>query len=259
MKDNNENIKTEVMNDVNTVLPVVTSENQIAKIEHEQLDVLTNAAKNSPRSIEKVTSEVVSIATIDKETAESCYYVLKRKSKDGKDVYIVGPSVRLAEIFLHSWRNTRLQVYITEIGDRIRAVANIIDLERGIAVSREVIRRGTNKFGQLMSDDMLIMTANAAMAIAKRNAIFDLIPRAIVNQTLERIKGSLRKKGQSIEKAREEAIKYFESIGIPTEKILQWLEVEKVEDIKEEQLENLRGLATALRDGETTIKEEFDI
>ena len=50
--------------------------------------------------------------------------------------------------------------------------------------SAEVRKRIIDKNGNRYSEDMVITTSNAAIAIARRNAIFSIIPRAFVDEMM---------------------------------------------------------------------------
>jgi hypothetical protein len=75
----------------NSQVPTVLVNNQ-------ELDIQINTAKAYPRSVKSFLEEAKMLATANQETAASCFYSLPRKDKNGKQVQITGPSIRLAEI-----------------------------------------------------------------------------------------------------------------------------------------------------------------
>ena len=121
------------------------------------------------------------MATLTQETAAACLYVLPRKDRDGKPVQIVGPSVRLAEICASAWGNIDFGSRIgREEQAYVIAQGFAFDLQTNTRCTFEVRRRITTREGRRYSEDLIQQTVNAAQSIALRNAIFRVIPRALV-------------------------------------------------------------------------------
>ena len=57
-------------------IEVVDSINPIEAIERANIDIQIATAKKYPRSLARVKNDILSTATLDEETAESCFYVL---------------------------------------------------------------------------------------------------------------------------------------------------------------------------------------
>ena len=51
---------------------------------------------------------------------------------------------------------------------------------------------------------------------------------------------------------------YFKTIGVDERQIFDYLSVEKIEEIDIDMVVELRGLATAIKEGTTTVKEAFE-
>src|SRR5690349_3214367 len=113
-------------------------------------------AKKYPRDLAKVKKKMLDFATLDEETAESCFYTLKRKDRDsGEGKVIQGPSVRLAEIAVACYGNLRAAARITDNDGRfITAQGLCHDLESNTLISIEAKRRITGKSGKTYGDDM---------------------------------------------------------------------------------------------------------
>ena len=160
----------------------------LSELNRSEIDIQIATAKQYPRDLKKVLGNIRALATMDEETAEDCFYALKRGY--GNDASLIeGLSVRLAEIFASSWGNLRVQTRIIgNDGKTITAQGVCHDLETNVAVCTEVKRRITNKQGQTFSEDMQVVTGNAASAIAFRNAIFKVIPKAYTKKVIEEIK-----------------------------------------------------------------------
>jgi hypothetical protein len=129
------------------------------------------------------------------------------------------------------------------------------DLETNTAVSCEVQRRITDKNGRTFSDDMIVVTGNAAGAIAFRNAVFKVVPKAIINNTVKAIKQVAIGQANNLEERKSNMLKYFASIGVSKEMVLSYLEVDSTEAIDIEMVMDMLGLVNAIKEG-TTTKEE---
>lgn len=229
----------------------------IQAINRSEIDMQISTAKQYPRDLASVLKNIREYATIDAETAADCFYALKRGQGDDASL-IEGLSVRMAEIFASSWGNLRVQTRIIgNDGKTITAQGICHDLETNVAVSVEVKRRITNKYGKTFSEDMQVVTGNAASAIAFRNAVFKVIPKALTKKIVEEIKKASLPPISDMESKREKTIKWFTDRGVKVEEILKYIESDRIEDIGIEQLLTLRSTANAINEGTTTIEETF--
>ncbi len=216
-------------------------------------DIAITTAKNFPRSISKFRQDAMTMATIDAEVAASCFYKLSRGGK-----IIEGPSVRLAEIVASAWGNFNFGARIIEEGERYVVAQGIAhDLERNVRTTVEVRRRITNKEGVRFNDDMIAMTCNAASSIALRNAVFKAVPFTYVKIIFEQTKKVAIGDVKTISMRRQTMVESFAKMGVNTEMILSHVERVAIEDIGLTEIETLFGVFTAIKDGETTIEEQF--
>src|SRR5262249_39228088 len=125
------------------------------------------------------------------------------------------------------------------------------------AVVMEVQRRIVDGNGRRYSDDMITMTKNAACSIARRNAVFAVIPRAFINPLLEAAKKVAAGDAKTLSEGRQRALAAFAELGVSAAAICDKLERRGVEDIDLEDLTWLSGLLTAIRERETTVETEF--
>lgn len=222
-----------------------------------EIDIQIATAKQYPRDLKKVLGNVRAFATIDEETAEDCFYALKRGK--GNDANLIeGVSVRLAEIFASCWGNLRVQTRITgNDGKTITAQGICHDLESNLAVCVEVKRRITDKYGRTFSEDMQVVTGNAASAIAFRNAVLKVIPKAVTKKVVNEIKLVALGQAGDVETKRQATIKWFNQRGVTTEQLLNYIEADCVEAIDTEKLLTLRATANAIKEGTTTVAETF--
>lgn len=236
-------------------LQIINSADALEVINRTEIDISISTAKNYPRDLEKSRTEILKYATASKETAEACFYALPRGNKT-----IEGPSVRLAEIINYSWGNINSAVrIISNDGKRIVAQAIAHDLERNNRVMKEVSRNIVDKKGDTYSQDMQIVTGNAAGAIAWRNAIFTLIPNAVWIDIQEKIKKFIVGDGKEMLKRRDSLLKKFNNLGVTTETLLKKMNLANVDAVDSNVMIKLFGVLTAINEGSTSVDDVFGV
>lgn len=236
----------------------VVETSALEQMERAQIDSQISTAKRYPRQLATVKQSMLSFATLDVDTAASCFFTLPaRKGGDGK--LIQGPSIRMAEIALSCYGNIRAGARVIGDDGKILTVQGVChDLERNVCITVENKRRITSKTGQRFSDDMIVMTGNAACSIALRNAVFRVVPLALVKPIYEAAKKTAVGDAKTLVQRRADALSHFSKMGVAKEKVFSALSVKGLEDIGLEHLELLLGYASAIRDGETSIDEVFN-
>lgn len=226
-------------------------------INKSEIDIQVSTAKQYPRNIPDVLNKISTYATMDTETAADCFYVLRR-SGSGGSATVEGLSVRMAEIIAGAWGNLRVQTRIVgNDGRTITAQGICHDLETNVAVSVEVKRRITDKYGKTYSEDMQVVTGNAASAIAFRNAVLKVVPKAVTKRVIEGVKQVALGQSLDLETSRQKMLEYFGKLGVTKEMILDYLNLKKVEEIDKEAVFELRATANAIKEGTTTVQETF--
>ena len=241
----------------NALQPQVIEATALEVLNRSEIDIQIATAKQYPRDLKKVLGNIRAFATLDEETAEDCFYALKR-GKGSDESLIEGISVRLAEIFASAWGNLRVQTRITaNDGRTITAQGVCHDLESNLAVCVEVKRRITDRNGRTFSDDMQVVTGNAASAIAFRNAVLKVIPKAVTKKVVDEIKRLALGNAGNLESKRASTIKWFNAKGVTTDQLLAYIEADCIDSIDGEKLLTLRSTANAIKEGTTTISETF--
>lgn len=226
----------------------------ISKAEFDQAVVVAHA---HPRSVKSFLDECMELATLNEQIADDCIYALPRK-EDGQTKMIEGPSARMAEIVAHAWGNCRIGARVVEEGrEFVRAQGIFQDLEKNVHITYEVSRRITNKYGKRYSADMIGVTGNAASSIALRNAVFKGVPKAFWNPIYEAARKVVAGDQKTLATRRSEALSFLQKQGATKEMVLATLGVKGIEDITLEHLTALRGIATAIKEGEVTVEEAF--
>jgi hypothetical protein len=222
-----------------------------------EIDIQIATAQRYPRDVERAIQNVIAVVSRDKELAQSCVYSLPRAGKE-----ISGASVHLARFLASEYKNLRIDSKIVEIGDTmITAQSVCLDLQNNYALRTEVKRRIVDKNGQRFKDDMIVVTCNAALAIATRNAILQVIPVTAVNKVYfaakQAIIGDLTDEQKMLKRRKEILDGFHNTFNVSEAEVLALLELETVNQIKEAQMLTLVGLAQAIQDGDTTVAEAF--
>lgn len=218
-----------------------------------EIDVQIATARRYPRNVKKALTAALSMATLDLDTAESCFYSLPRSGKQ-----LEGPSVRLAEIMAACWGNLRFGARIVDEGDKfITALGMCHDLENNVALGAEVRRRITNKRGERLNDDMIGVTGMAAQSIALRNAVFRIVPRTYVNAIWKQAQKVAVGDQKTLDERRHRAIQWYAKAGVSAERVLAKVGKASLEEVDLEALSILVGISGAIRDGQTTVDAEF--
>lgn len=217
-----------------------------------------STAKRFPRTLSKVKQDMLSFATLDEDTASACFYTLPRGGKA-----IQGPSVRLAEIAVACYSNLRAGSRILQtVTDGptphviVQAVAH--DLEKNTAITIEKRRRITKKKNKdTIDEDDINLACNACSAIAFRDAVFKVVPQALIRPVFEAAKQVAVGNVKSLVETRTKVFDRLKQMGVTEDRILAVVGARKIDDVTLDKLEILIGLGTAIRDGDTSIEEAF--
>jgi len=220
------------------------------------IDVQIATAKTYPRNLKRAVDNSIAIVTMDQETASTCTYSLPRGGKP-----ITGPTVHLAKILAQQWGNLRCEAKVVEIGQKqITSQAVAFDLENNLAIKVEVKRSIMSKNGRF-NDDMITVTGNAANAIALRNAILAVIPRAVVdkvyNEAKRTITGDLSDQTKLLAKRKKVFDGFKETYALTEQEILSAIGKAAIEHVTQDDLVVLIGIGQAIKDGETTVNDAF--
>lgn len=225
----------------------------VALLNRSEIDMQVATAHKFPRSIKRFRNEALQMVTLNESVAESCIYALPRGDKT-----IEGPSARFAEVVASAWGNCRAGArVVSDQGDFITAQGMFYDCERNVGLTYEVQRRITDKRGNRFNADMIGVTGNAASSIALRNAILKGVPKAFWDDMYQAARAVVMGDFSTLANRRADALKAFISLGISNEQVFAKLGVEGAHDITLEHLVTLRGLITALKEGDTTPEQAF--
>jgi len=226
-----------------------------------ELDVQITTAKAYPRDVDNSIEYAVKLACIDEQTAQSCFYVLPRKDKDGKRVEIRGPSIRLAEIFASAWGNIHIATRLVENdGKHITAEGVAWDLERNVKQAAQnkvsiLFGRAPNQY--TANQDMQTVLAGAASSKARRNAIFSVIPKAYVLQVMEKAMKHAVGDQKTINVKVTEIFDKLVKMGLDKEEILEYYGRKSLAEITTDDYRSLLGVGVAIKEGHIKIDDVF--
>lgn len=226
-------------------------------INRSEVDMQIATAKQYPRNLPEVLNKISTYATMDVETASDCFYVLRRGGAGGSST-IEGLSVRMAEIIAGAWGNLRVQTRIVgNDGKTITAQGVCHDLETNFACSVEVKRKITDKYGKTFSEDMQVVTGNAAAAIAFRNAVLKVVPKAVTKKVIAEVKKVALGESIDLETSRQNCLANFAKAGVTDKMIFDLFGITKMEELDKERIFELKGLWNAIKEGTTTVQDSF--
>lgn len=245
--------KGEVVDDAETFSETIASSDALMALNSSEIDTQIATAKRYPRSIKRFLNEALEMVTLSEDIAGECIYALPRSGKS-----IEGPSARFAEIVVSAWGNCRAGTRVVAEDDRfVTSQGVFIDLQRNTAITCEVKRRITDKHGNRYKDDMIGVTSNAACSIALRNAVLKGVPKAFWRKLYDEARRVAIGDVKTLATRRTSMLEAFGKMGVTSEVIFKKLEIGGEPDITLDHLGVLRGMFTALKEGDSTIEQLF--
>jgi len=185
---------------------------------------------------------------------------------------IKGPSVRFAEVALRAWGNVltetqvvyeddtlkRIKLFCTDLETNLTHSKEIVinkTVERKSKKDREVTGERVNTSGEVVyivkaTDDEIHNKEAALISKALRNEGLRLIPVDIIDEAIDVAKQTLRNRDkQDPDAAKRKILDSFSEIGVKPKDIEQYLR-HKTDSITPKEMEDLRGIYRAIRDGE---------
>lgn len=223
-----------------------------------QYESQVDIAKRYPRDLKRAINNSIAIATMDKETAETCNYSLPRAGKK-----ISGASVHLARIIVQQYGNLRVESRVTHSDlKQVHAEAVCFDLESNVAVKSTTSKSILYKNGSRFNEDMIVVTGKAAAAIAYRNAVFSVIPKAVIDKVykaaINTITGNITTEEGLIKKRAHLIVGFKNEYTVTEEELLKYLGLNTINQIKQEEIVILIGVFNALKAGEYTVDGMFE-
>jgi len=193
---------------------------------------------------------------------------------------IEGPSIRFAEEAIRTWGNVKIQHYtIYEDAERRLSMVNVIDLEKNISYSKQMVIEKTverkNSKGRIImserlnsynervfivaaTDDELRNKEAAMLSKEIRNASLRIIPQDIIDEAIETTRKTIITKAANDPQAeKKKIIDSFNSIGLKPIELEKYLN-SKIDTISPAQIVDLRAIYTSIKDGQSVWKDYVD-
>lgn len=245
--------KGELADETEVFSETIDSSATLMALNSSEIDTQIATAKRYPRSLKRFLNEALEMVTLSEDIAGECIYALPRGGKS-----IEGPSARFAEIVVSAWGNCRAGTRVVAEDDRfVTSQGVFIDLQRNTAITCEVKRRITDKHGNRFKDDMIGVTSNAACSIALRNAVLKGVPKAFWRKLYDEARRVAIGDVKTLATRRGAMIAAFGKMGVTPEVIFEKLEIAGEPDITLDHLGVLRGMYTAIKEGDSTIEQLF--
>ena len=132
-------------------------------------------------------------------------------------------------------------------------------METNVSSSFDISRSIIGKTGKRFTNDIITATGNATNSIAYRNAVFAVVPKAVVEvvyqAALNMITGDLSDEGK-LQKKRYEVVSSFKkNHKITEQEVITLCGRQTIDQINLGELALLLGVLQSLKDGDTTIND----
>lgn len=228
----------------------------MATITKAEGEFAVDVAKRYPRDVVKALNGCRSLVLRTYQSASQCHYAMPRAGKS-----IEGPSVRFAETLASQWGNLRVAARVIEVGQtEVVCQGACHDLESNVGFSSEVRRpimysaKG-ERAGRRFGDDQIVLTANAGCSIARRNAIFVVVPRATWEEIYQEALAVIR---QVTPESKARAFQWFaakmnarseDELARSEQAVCRALHVSRAKDVGPDEMQLLMGWKNAVEEG----------
>lgn len=205
-------------------------------------------------------------------------YVAIYRKPIGKGVE--GPSIRFAEAAIQAMGNLAIDTpTVYDDGEKRIMRVSVSDMETNVTHTKDVtimkrvernhltegqvpLKTRTNSRGGTVyiveaTDDEILNQENALVSKALRTTGLRLVPGWLVDECMTAVRAT-RQKDDAVDPdaARRRLFDAFGELGVSVDALKQWLGHDAAPQPKE--LEELRGIYTAIKDGDTTWREVLD-
>lgn len=268
-----------IINNGESAMPVAASASENAAIamaakQKAMVEARYKMALARPRDLERVRQNMLKDAMRPSFAAVAIYH---KPVGNG----IEGPSIRFVEAAIRNMTNIDVHTTTISEDDERRVISVCVeDLEANTSYSQEItvtktverkkkpdgenpIRVRTNSYGQPVyilrgSDDDILNKQNALISKTVRTLGLRHIPGDLVDEALYYVRQTMTTQdAQNPDAAKNRIIDAFFGIGVNVESLKEYLGHE-LSSITPNELQTLRALYSAIKDGETSWKSVMD-
>lgn len=258
------------------MLPSVINENRLQVNQNSKAELQTITAeaqasiflaKQFPRDVYLAEERIIKNCQRSG-VAESAIYSLPRgKDKNGKEINVTGASIRLAELIVRELGNIQYGIRELDQGDDWTKVEVFAwDLETNFKAARtftvkhyRYYKEGGNK--KLTSSTDIYEMIYGIAARRLRGCLLEVIPSDILeialNQCEETRKTNAEKNKEKFNEIIDKLVNSFSNYGVSKALLDKYLG-HKIEDLSTKELDNLRGIFSAIRDGNNKVEDYFE-
>jgi hypothetical protein len=248
-----------------------TSTEVLARTAAEQVRAHVLMARTNPRDWELVREDLLKHCARYR-FADIARYRVPR----GRDKPVQGPSIHFARTVMGSVGNLsdeaqvlgddetqrHMRVCITDFERNTRMSEDVVVqklVERSfvpdgeVPVGQRVGSRGQTVYLLRPSEDEFLIRLHSVCSRIHRNLILSLLPRDILDDCMDRVVQTLAKEdaGLTPEEQRKRVFDSFAALRVPAKLLKEYLGHDN--PLSADETEELRGLKTAIRDGEVTF------
>jgi hypothetical protein len=228
----------------------------ISELETSEINMQVQTAKRFPRNMKAAVASAKQLATTSRAIAQSCIYFRPVGKKDGRQAFAEGGSIRLAEIVQSQWGNMRVGSRTLGVKDGKLLVQGVChDLEKNLYLTAEVAKSVRRRDGNMYSDGQIEVVNMAAQSIARRNAVFSVIPKALIDDVLEAAKNMIV--GDDVKGSWQKAKAVFKDLGANAKDLLAVVGCESEAEVGRDEIVKLHGLYNVIQDGICPFDEVF--
>lgn len=221
--------------------------------EHAALDVQVTTAKTYPRSVQEFQADLEAWCTLSADVADECFF---SKPQGGSN--IIGPSIRFAELVQAAYKNLNVDAKVVGEDDgHVILEATCRDMERNIASRSQVRRSIIGRNGQRYQQSVVDNTINAGMAIARRNVLFQVVPKALWQPIWQKARAVALGDAETFSARRTAILGELRTLGVNMENVKHFLGGSQPKDIDADELLMLRLKLKAIKAKEVTIEVAF--
>lgn len=194
---------------------------------------------------------------------------------------VEGPSIRFAEAAIQAMGNLAIDTpAIYDDAEKRILRVTVADMETNVTHSKDVtiqkrverrrladgqvaLKTRTNSRGQPVflveaTDDEILNTENALVSKALRTTGLRLVPGWLIDECMQAVRAT-RAKEHAVDPdaAKRKLLDAFRGVGVTADQVKDWLG-HAADTLAPSELEELRGIYTAIRDGDTTWREVMD-
>lgn len=237
----------------------------LTAIRRAELDRQGETARRFTRSVTSFMRTLTEYATLNPDVAAECFYRIPR---GGTKVF--GPTVRFAELALLAWGNLDVGVTLISLdGEAAVLEGRATDHETNTSTSlplRRPVQSGdlskpphwansaaeVTKWREGRIRDAMQLSVSSGSAMAKRNVILSIIPRAFWRGPLLAAQRASTGKG-TLDQQRKEMLDRCHAEGLTPDQVYRAVGVGGIHDLKIEHLRELASVLAQLRGGEITV------